>query len=64
MNQEKSSSSSVPLSFKPEWPGGDTGQGRAQPVGEESDSPKIFNNPKTLKILNILYIIDALDLHS
>ena len=61
MNQEKSSSSSVPLSFKPEWPGGDTAQGRAQPVGEESDSPKIFNNPKTLKILNI---IDALDLHS
>ena len=52
MNQEKSSSSSVPLSFKPEWPGGDTGQGRAQPAGEESDSPKIFSNPKALKILN------------
>ena len=59
MNKEKSSSSSVPLSFKPEWPGGDTAQGRAQPVGEESVSSKIFNNPK-----NCLNIIDALDLHS
>ena len=59
MNQEKSSSSSVPLSFKPEWPGGDTGQGRAQPVGEESVSSKIFNNPNT-----VLNIMDALDLHS
>ena len=51
MNQEKSSSSSVPLSFKPEWPGGDTGQGRAQPVGEESSFIKDIQQSQKLILI-------------
>ena len=31
-------------------PGGDTAQGRAQPVGEELDSSKIFNTIKNPSI--------------